>query len=83
VGSWYGAKVVTYLPPDLIRPFILALLILVAIYTFIKKDFGTIGIESRQTSSDIFKVVTIGGGIGFYDGFFGPGTGSFFIFLFV
>lgn len=83
VGAWYGAKVVTYLPPDLIRPFILALLILVAIYTFIKKDFGTIGIESRQTSSDIFKVVTIGGGIGFYDGFFGPGTGSFFIFLFV
>lgn len=83
VGSWYGAKVVTYLPPDLIRPFILALLILVAIYTFIKKDFGTSGIEPRQTGSDIFKVVTIGSGIGFYDGFLGPGTGSFFIFLFV
>ena len=27
--------------------------------------------------------LTIGGGIGFYDGFFGPGTGSFLIFLFI
>lgn len=83
IGSWYGAKAVTYLPPDMIRPFVLILLVLVAIYTFIKKDFGTVVSSPREVAGDVLRIVVIGGGIGFYDGFFGPGTGSFFIFLFV
>ena len=32
---------------------------------------------------ELFAVCTIGVCIGFYDGFFGPGTGSFFVFLLV
>lgn len=83
IGSWFGAKAVTYLPPEMIRPFVLILLILVAVYTFIKKDFGTANSPPRETRSDVFRILLIGVGIGFYDGFFGPGTGSFFIFLFV
>lgn len=83
IGSWYGAKAVTYLPPDMIRPFVLILLVLVALYTFIKKDFGTVASTPREANGDVLRVMAIGGGIGFYDGFFGPGTGSFFIFLFV
>lgn len=83
IGSWYGAKAVTYLPPDMIRPFVLILLVMVAVYTFIKKDFGTLASAPREAAGDVLRVMAIGGGIGFYDGFFGPGTGSFFIFLFV
>lgn len=83
IGSWYGAKAVTYLPPEMIRPFVLILLVMVAVYTFIKKDFGTVASAPREAAGDVLRVMAIGGGIGFYDGFFGPGTGSFFIFLFV
>lgn len=83
IGAAYGAKAVTYLSPDLMRPFILILLIMVAIYTFMKKDFGTTASTQTQQGADVLKIILIGGSIGFYDGFFGPGTGSFFIFLFV
>ena len=44
----------------------------VAVYTFQKKDF-----------SSIHAPLHVGIGIGLYDGFFGPGTGSFLAFLFV
>jgi len=82
-GSWCGAKAVTYLPTDLLRPVILVLLILVAIYTFMKKDFGATATETLSKQREVSVALLIGVTIGFYDGFFGPGTGSFLIFLFV
>lgn len=83
VGSWLGASAVVFIHPDVIRPLILVLLVLVAIYTFSKKDFGTSGKARKLYSTELGLALLIGGGIGFYDGFFGPGTGSFLIFLFV
>ncbi len=65
------------------RPFVLALLVMVAIYTFVRKDFGTGENRSRHDARDVIMAVGIGAVIGFYDGLFGPGTGSFLIFLFV
>lgn len=82
MGSWYGAKAVAYLPGDLLRPVVLGLLVFVAIYTFIRKDFGS-GVGRESDRGDLGKVLAIAAGVGFYDGFFGPGTGSFLIFLFV
>ncbi len=83
VGSWYGAKAVTLMPPEALRPLILLLLVLVAIYTFVKKDLGTVSTESVHGLRSTVIAGVIGGVIGFYDGFFGPGTGSFLIFLFI
>ncbi len=83
IGSWCGAKAVTYLPIALLRPIILGLLILVALYTFAKKDFGLTSGHEISKKTQISAALIIGGVIGFYDGFFGPGTGSFLIFLFV
>jgi len=83
VGAWFGAKAVAYLPPEVLKPLILVLLVLVAIYTFWRKDFGTGAGAAISGSRPVVLAVGIGGGIGFYDGFFGPGTGSFLIFLFV
>ncbi|THF62029.1 TSUP family transporter [Pseudothauera rhizosphaerae] len=83
VGAWYGAKAVAYLPPSVLRPLILVLLIGVAAYTFVKKDLG---LHSREYASPLRTAavaVAIGLAVGFYDGFFGPGTGSFLIFLFI
>lgn len=83
VGAWCGARAVAYLPPTVLKPVILGLLVLVAIYTFWRKDFGTGTSESLDGARPVLVALGIGGGLGFYDGFFGPGTGSFLIFLFV
>ncbi len=83
VGAWYGARAVAYLPAEVIRPVVLLLLVVVAVYTFVRKDFGQHRAAPRRREWEIVAALLIGGGLGFYDGFFGPGTGSFLIFLFV
>lgn len=83
IGSWFGARTVAYLSPELLRPLVLGLLIIVAIYTFRRKDFGTGGDVLPDGHRPVIVALGIGAVIGFYDGFFGPGTGSFLIFLFV
>ena len=83
VGSWYGAKAVAYLDPAILRPLILALLVLVAVYTFLRKDLGSVSKEPAHGGRSVAIALGVGGAIGFYDGFFGPGTGSFLIFLFI
>src|SRR5574340_961011 len=76
-GSWFGARAVAYLSPQVVRPLVLVLLIAVAIYTFVRKDFGVGGGMAPEGRRSQSIAAAIGGGVGFYDGFFGPGTGSF------
>lgn len=84
IGSWFGAKAVVYLPPDILRPLILVLLIAVAIYTVRRKELGLHAAYGAGEGRRAFVLMLlIGAGVGFYDGFFGPGTGSFLIILFV
>ena len=83
VGAWYGAKAVTLMPPIVLRPLVLALLVLVAVYTFMKKELGSLAEDRSCGPREYFIASLIGGGVGFYDGFFGPGTGSFLIILFI
>ncbi len=83
IFSFLGARITSLLNPNLMRPVILVLLISVAIYTFNKKDFGLLQISKLSQSQQWLYSVAIGCVIGFYDGFFGPGTGSFLIFAFV
>ncbi len=83
VFSFFGAMSVALLPKDLLRPLVLLLLIAVAAYTFIHKNFGGIDQNRRHGTADMLWAVLLGAVIGFYDGFFGPGTGSFLIFLFI
>lgn len=83
VGSFLGTYVLTQLPSDFLRPLVLGLLIAIAIYTSIKKDFGQHFSESRTGPREQILAAGIGGLIGFYDGFFGPGTGTFLVFLMI
>ncbi|GHU22331.1 UPF0721 transmembrane protein [Betaproteobacteria bacterium] len=85
IGAWLGARTVSWMPPTLLRPLILVLLIAVALYTFVRKDMGTkeAGAASTLPAHAPLIAALIGVTLGFYDGFFGPGTGSFLIFLFV
>ena len=83
VLSFLGAYVVTHVPPDFLRKLLPFVLVAVALYTFKKKDFGQVHAPLHSGGREQFFAMLIGGGIGFYDGFFGPGTGSFLLFLFV
>ncbi|QLQ23685.1 MAG: sulfite exporter TauE/SafE family protein [Dechloromonas sp.] len=81
--SYAGAAAVAWLPKDAVRPLILALLVFAAVHTLQRKDFGQAHAPAHAGHRELIYATLLGGVIGFYDGFFGPGTGSFLIFLFV
>jgi uncharacterized membrane protein YfcA len=81
--SYVGAAAVAWLPKDAVRPLILGLLVFAAVYTLKRKDFGQSHAPAHSGHRELLYAALLGGAIGFYDGFFGPGTGSFLIFLFV
>lgn len=83
ICAYAGAMAVALLPRVLVRPLVLVLLVAVAIYTYARKDLGAIDERRPARTRDRVVAMSVGGVLGFYDGFFGPGTGSFLIFLFV
>lgn len=83
VFAYLGSMSVAWLPRDLLRPMILVLLIGAAVYTFRRKEFGTSHQPRHHGRHEFFRALLLGAVIGFYDGFFGPGAGSFLIFLFI
>ncbi|QEL57823.1 TSUP family transporter [Chromobacterium paludis] len=83
VFAFAGAQVVTLIPKDIIRPLVLVLLLVMAAYTLWKKDFGKLHKPVAIGRREMAIGMAIGGAIGFYDGLFGPGTGSFLMFLFI
>lgn len=83
VLSFTGAYTVTHVPADFVRTLLPFILLGVAIYTFRKKDLGAVHAPAHSGMTERLAAIVMGGVIGFYDGFFGPGTGSFLIFLYV
>ena len=83
VFSYAGAAAVAWLPREALRPLILTLLIISAAYTFWRKDFGALHQPNHRGIREFTYAVLLGALIGFYDGFFGPGTGTFLILLFI
>lgn len=81
--SLLGARTAILTPPDQLRPLILVLLVSVLAYTLWKKDLGSLHAPRLSGRRELAAALSLGGIIGFYDGFFGPGTGSFLIFAFV
>jgi len=82
IGSFIGAYLVTIISPDLLRRLLPLILVVVLIYTLANKKLGSTHNPQTDTKSLVIACL-IGLVIGCYDGFFGPGTGSFFIFLLV
>lgn len=82
IGALAGAWLVTILPNEFLKPFISTALFILAVYFFFRsrpavrseRVFGRILVAAVCTAALL---------IGFYDGFFGPGTGMFLTFVFV
>ena len=81
LGGVLGAVLATVVPGDVLKMFMPFLLVAIAIYFGLKPNIGDVD-KHRRMSVFLFTV-TIVPLIGFYDGVFGPGTGSFFMLAFV
>lgn len=77
LGSVLGALSASLIPTQSMRPIVFILLVAVALYTWKKPELGSIE-ALRHNKGKHFLIAAIAGiVIGFYDGIFGPGTGSF------
>ena len=82
-GSFVGAWAVTQVSADSLKralPFLLAAMLA---YTVARKELGRHHAPRWQGRREAVAASVLAGLLGFYDGFFGPGTGSLFVFLFV
>jgi len=83
LASFAGAWLVTLVSPEFLRRLLPVVLLAVLIYTLMRKDMGREHAPRFNGRAELWATGTIGLTIGFYDGFFGPGTGSFFVFVLV
>ena len=81
-GSICGVFTVRQVPSDFLRPLVVVMLIFIAIYSVAKKNWGSDKKIQTSHKNYLLGVILIGI-LGFYDGFFGPGTGSFMLFLYL
>lgn len=82
-SAYAGSALLTIVNNDFMKPLLLAILTIVAIYTYTKKDFGQHASKSQSAAQQMLYAIIISCTVGFYDGFIGPGTGSFFVLGFI
>ena len=82
-ASYSGSYLLTHVSNTFMKPVLLVVLTLVAIYTFTKKDFGQEEKQDISPDKQLQRGILISLIIGFYDGFIGPGAGSFLILVFI
>ena len=83
LGSAGGAVLASEIPTSSMRPMVLVLLIIVAVYTWFKPDLGKFENLRHLPKRRVQIAALAGVVIGFYDGIFGPGTGSFLMLILV
>jgi hypothetical protein len=82
-ASYTGSYLLTHVSNAFMKPVLLVVLTIVAIYTYTKKDFGQREERDISEKKQLQLAVFISLIIGFYDGFIGPGAGSFLILAFI
>lgn len=83
VGSGGGALLATSVSGDVLKPVVLVALVAVLAYTVRTPSLGEVELLRMRARTQRATAVVGGALIGFYDGFIGPGTGSFLVFLLV
>lgn len=81
IGAAIGAEAVQFIDAGILTSLIPLLLIAISLYFLLAPT--TKKTEGEPRLSEAMFALCIGGGVGFYDGFFGPGTGSIFTVCFV
>lgn len=83
MASFSGSQLLTIVSNGFMKPLLLIVLIFLAIYTYTKKNFGHQTIKHLSEKKQLLLGLCISLVIGFYDGFIGPGAGSFLVLAFV
>jgi uncharacterized membrane protein YfcA len=83
VGGFVGAWLVTQVPSDWLRRAVPFMLAAVLAYTIAVPNLGQVHAPRHEGHREAAIGTVVALVLGLYDGFFGPGTGSFFIFGFV
>ncbi|MCX7742310.1 MAG: TSUP family transporter, partial [Tepidimonas sp.] len=83
LGALAGAWAVTWVPGEPLRRALPWVLLALLLYTLARKDLGRQHAPRWAAGAETLAACVVAGVIGFYDGLFGPGTGSFFVFAFV
>ncbi len=81
IGSAIGAEAVQFIDAGVLTSLIPVLLIAISLYFLLSSTSKAA--EGEPKLSEAMFALCVGGGVGFYDGFFGPGTGSIFALCFV
>jgi uncharacterized protein len=83
VMAYIGSFTVAHMSNQFMKPVIFVVLIIVAVYTYTKKNFGIAHSNPVYKKNEILIAATFALVIGFYDGFIGPGAGSFLAIFFI
>ena len=83
IGSGLGVLTVRLIPSDVLRPLVVVMLIVVLLYSVFKKNWGNENRYEGMSGRMLVLSGMVSFAFGFYDGFFGPGTGSFLLFAFL
>jgi uncharacterized membrane protein YfcA len=81
--AFLGASLVSRTDPRVFKPAILGALVLVAVYTALRPDLGRVAAAVPSPGRQVWSGLALGALLGFYDGFLGPGTGTFLTLAFV
>jgi len=83
IGSMLGVRAVLYIDQKFLTPLVLILIMFIGIYTLFSKSLGLEDRFKGLTKKNVIFGIILALSLGFYDGFFGPGTGSFLVFGFI
>lgn len=75
LGAAAGTGAVQIVDPTILYGLVPVLLILIAVYFLLAPPMGALDRKPKSGPAGLTAITTV---VGFYDGFFGPGTGSFF-----
>jgi uncharacterized protein len=79
-ASFGGTFVMKLIRPEVFKPILLVVIVVLTAYTFFKKDFGKATDEQPKGKHNYWLGATIALLVGFYNGFIGPGTGVLLLF---
>ena len=81
--AFLGSELLTKMGNSYMKPILFCILIVVAVYTYSKKSFGQAQSKQLSNKALLLRSLLLSAAVGFYDGFIGPGTGSFLVLGFI
>lgn len=82
VGAVFGCICMLHVSAKWLQPIIILTLIMTAVFVFTQRNLGNTNTYTGETKKSLLQSMAVALTIGFYDGFIGPGTGTFLIVAF-